>query len=176
MNGNRAVVAADYSVINLRFEYPGFVGAEKYAIVSDLGKEELEKRHGEELRQFSPYIMLSKEAADAMYEFGRNEDKYAKRKQRTINPFGYEEGTTEACCDELVTDNLFEIVQSRLDKERLQKALSEIPEIQRRRVEMYYFEGLNLEEISAREGINVSAIWRSITAGLNRLKKKMEDF
>ena len=170
MNGNRAVVVTEYSVINLRFEYPGFVGTEKYAIVSDLGKEELEEKYGEELIQFRPYIMLSKEAADAIYEFGKNEDKYAKRRQRSVNPYGYEDGTTEACCDELVTDNLFEIVQANLDKERIAVGMTQLTSVQRRRIEMYYFENIPVREIAEIEGVDKRAVQDSIKYALKKLK------
>ncbi len=171
MNGNRVVVTEEYSVINLRYEYPGFVGSEKYAVVSDLSKEVLEKLYESELKPYVPFVVLTEAEAAAFSDFNRNEDKFVKRQQLYSDVYGYEEGTTEVCYGELVQDNLFDIVSGNLDKEKLQQALSQLKDAQRSRVEMYYLEGYTVREIAELEGVDKRAVQDSIKYALKKLKK-----
>jgi hypothetical protein len=175
MNGNRVVVTEEYSIINLRYEYPGFVGSEKYAVVTDLSKEALEKLYGTELKPYVPFVVLTKTEAAAFSDFNRNEDKFEKRQQLYSDAYGYEEGTTEVCYGELVQDNLFDIVSGNLDKERLVTALVKLSEAQKRRIEMYYLEGYTAQEIADIEGVRLYAVQKSIQAGLKILKRLLDE-
>jgi RNA polymerase sigma-70 factor (ECF subfamily) len=59
----------------------------------------------------------------------------------------------------------------KLTMEELPDALAKLPEIQRRRVRAYYYEGLTYREIAAREGVNHTKIAKSVDATLGNLKK-----
>jgi hypothetical protein len=175
MTGTKVAATVEYSVIDLRYEYPGFVGSEKYAVISDLSAREIEKLYGDELKPYIPYVVLSVAEGDAMKEFCRNEDKHAKRQKRSVDAFGYEEGVTEMCHEELIQDNLFDVVSDHLDKEKLFAAMSKLPNVQKRRIEMHFFDGLSIGEIANKEGHAKSTVHESVSAGLKKLKALMDE-
>lgn len=55
--------------------------------------------------------------------------------------------------------------------ERLHKAISKLPEVQRRRVIMYFFGDLTYEQIAEMEGCKYQAVQSSIYAALKTLKR-----
>ena len=54
---------------------------------------------------------------------------------------------------------------------QLHKAISELPDIQRRRLILYYFQGLTYEQIAEMEGCTFQAVAKSVAAAEKRLKK-----
>ena len=65
------------------------------------------------------------------------------------------------------------IVRRRSKKEyaQLHRAISELPEIQKRRLILYYFQGLTYEQIAGMEGCTFQAVAKSVAAAEKRLKK-----
>ena len=53
---------------------------------------------------------------------------------------------------------------------QLHRAISELPEIQRRRLLLYYFQGLTYEQIAGMEGCTFQAVAKSVAAAEKRLK------
>ena len=53
---------ADCKVIRLKYEYPGYTGTEKYAIISDLSYEQIVEKHAPVVKQYIHYSMNSKHA------------------------------------------------------------------------------------------------------------------
>lgn len=102
---------ADCKVIRLKYEYPGYTGTEKYAIISDLSYEQIVEKHAPVVKQYIPFLLLSKAAGEVFAEFKRNEDKFFKRMQRD-DSYGFEDGTTElynsGICVPDFTGELFE--------------------------------------------------------------------
>ena len=64
-----------------------------------------------------------------------------------------------------------EIVISNLEKEKIHKAILKLPEIQRRRIKMYFFEELTQKEIANKEGTSIRAIQYSLKIALKNLRK-----
>ena len=58
--------------------------------------------------------------------------------------------------------------------EELYTAISMLPEIQKRRLVLYYFVGLTYEQISEMEGCSFQAIAKSVTTAEKKLKKLLE--
>lgn len=102
---------ADCKVIRLKYEYPGYTGTEKYAIISDLSYEQIVEKHAPVVKQYIPFLLLSKAAGEVFAEFKRNEDKFFKRMQRD-DSYGFDDGTTElynaGICVPDFTGELFE--------------------------------------------------------------------
>ena len=46
-------------IINLRYEYYGYMGNEKWAIVSELTKQEIIKKFQKEIKGFTQFVLLS---------------------------------------------------------------------------------------------------------------------
>ena len=68
----------------------------------------------------------------------------------------------------LVDDNN---IENRLSKIR---GYSKLSDVQKARVQMYYFEGMNITEIAERQGVNVNAVWKSLQLAITQLKKILE--
>ncbi len=62
-------------------------------------------------------------------------------------------------------------VGSRLNRERLLEALDDLPEKQRRTLELFFFEGLDMHEISERSGDTLVNIRHYYYRGLDKLRK-----
>ena len=69
----------DCTVINLRREYPGYTGQEKYMLLTDLSEKELMDKHGEALKAFRPYIICGRELLSIINAYSNNEQKHWKR-------------------------------------------------------------------------------------------------
>lgn len=74
----------------------------------------------------------------------------------------------------LKEESLEEQVLKKLEMERLHRAISQLPEIQRRRIIFYYFENLTYEQIAMLEGCTITPIKNSIGKALKNLKKILE--
>ena len=68
-----------------------------------------------------------------------------------------------------------EIVFQRMRKEKLHSAISMLPEIQRRRVNLYFFGGYTYEQIAKREGCTKRAVKKSVDGAIENLKKYLEE-
>lgn len=55
--------------------------------------------------------------------------------------------------------------------EQLRRAIADLPEVQRRRLVMYYFDSLTYEEIAEKEGCTHPAVIKSVKTALSKLKK-----
>lgn len=58
----------------------------------------------------------------------------------------------------------------RMEYAQLHRAISKLPEIQRRRLILYYFQGLTYEQIAGMEGCTFQAVAKSVAAAEKRLK------
>jgi RNA polymerase sigma-70 factor (ECF subfamily) len=86
---------------------------------------------------------------------------------------GFYVGTDIASLDDTLlgkTDVEREIA-SELDRSQLEKAFEELPEMQRRTLDLFYFEGLDLREISARLNEPWENVRHHFYRGLERLRK-----
>lgn len=81
-------------VIKLGYEYPGYTGTEKYAIVTDLSYAQIMERYAPVAEHYCPFLLLSKAAGEVIADFKRNEDKFSKRMQKD-DCYGFEDGMTE---------------------------------------------------------------------------------
>lgn len=57
----------------------------------------------------------------------------------------------------------------------LREGVNRLPETQKRRLQMYFFDGLTYEEIAAREGCTVMPVKRSIDRAVEKIKKYLEN-
>ena len=94
--------ANDCKLINLRYEYHGYTGTEKWAIVTELAEEELWVKYPDVIRRYTPFILLSMAQGEVIDESYRNNDKYEKRAKRTIDVYGYEDDISEQFHRELI--------------------------------------------------------------------------
>ena len=163
----------DCKILSLAKEYPGYVGYEKYMILTDLTKDELNQKYSVLLNNYEPYIIGSSQLYSPIADYEKNEDKFEKRNARN---------TISICVDE-DADNTFESLQvgdyltelseqQDADEKRrlIHTALGTLTDSQRRRLLMWAINGMTEEEIAMREGSSQQAISKN----LNKARKKIE--
>jgi len=115
-------------------------------------------------------VMVSQEVADYLEDCRRETQRQMKQIQRRQAAVRCEENFVEelmATPPECFVDELL----SRMELERLPGFIAQLPEIQRRRLRGYFYEGLTYRELAAREGVDHKAIVRSVDSALKKLKK-----
>ena len=70
---------------------------------------------------------------------------------------------------------LEDIVENTIINEELRKAIDSLSEIQKRRIKLYYFEGLTQQEIANREGTSLRAVQYTLNSAMNELKKILKN-
>ena len=81
---------------------------------------------------------------------------------------------TEASLNERMVQkplSLEAVVSFQLECEELHRAINHLPIVQRRRLILYYFADLTLNQIAEIEGCSLQAIDKSVKAALKKLKK-----
>ena len=160
----------DCKVIYLDREYNGFIGSQKWAIITDLGEEELRRKYVDELKEYIPYIMLSKAQGEPIMESIRNNHKHEMRNKRTTEPFDYDDELLPVFHSELLSfadpmeekERIFKRVEEEhmLDEQiiKVQKTLSLMKPIQRDRLIKNVVRGLSSRKIAKEEGVNYSTV------------------
>ena len=85
--------------------------------------------------------------------------------------------------DETLNDRVFykaerieDIVSESIEYEQLHRAVSELPEVQRRRLKLYFFGELTYEQIAKLEGCTKRAVKFSVDIAVEKLKKNFKIF
>ena len=64
----------DCKIIKLKYEYPGYTGEEKWAIITGLTEEELNEKYAEKTASLRPFIVLDLAFGKARTKFINNEN------------------------------------------------------------------------------------------------------
>ena len=180
--------AKDCKLINLRYEYTNYTGEEKWAVVTELTKKELRKKYPDIVKRYTPFVLLSMAQGEVINESDRNDDKYEKRAKRTLDVYGYEDDISEQFHRELITPfadpfEQAEEEQLKIEKEQLRrmeiakvrKVLEMMKPIQKERLCKVVLLGLSSRKIAQEEGVNYSAVDKSIAAAIKNFKKYYEN-
>ena len=180
--------AKDCKLINLRYEYRGYTGTEKWAIVTELAEEELWVKYPDVIRRYTPFILLSMAQGEGSDEGHKNDDKYIKRAKRTFDVYGYEDDISEQFHRELITpfvDPFEQAEEERLEEEKEQlrrleiakvrQVLDMLKPIQRERLIKAILLGLSSRKIAKEEGVNYSVVDKSLAAARKNFKKFYEN-
>ena len=73
-----------------------------------------------------------------------------------------------------VQESVEDIVIRNIQNEKVHRAIGMLPEVQRRRIRLYYFEGLTYKQIAEIENCRYQAIEKSINSALKKLKKFLD--
>ena len=71
-------------------------------------------------------------------------------------------------------ESVEDIVICNLQNKKVHNAIGMLPEVQKRRIKMYFFDGMTYEEISARENCKHPAVVKSVKAALEKLRIILE--
>lgn len=155
-------------VIDLAKEYQEYTETERYAIITELTKEELLEKYGDIVESYMPFVLLSLQHGEVIAEFNRNNEKFKKRQQLYGEYYSFEDGTTEQFHNE-VSDNFF--ADNYIESLTIQDALKTLPAIQRNRIIKRYYLGYSARAIAKQEGTSHTAVNKSITLGLEKIRK-----
>ena len=118
-------------------------------------------------------IKVKTKVAEYLEECRRDLHSQSKKKRRNQDSIKCEEDFIETFMATPPVGFEDELIW-RLEQERLPGLIALLPEIQRRRLTAYYYEGLSYREIAAREGVDHRAVNRSVESAIKFLKKYFE--
>lgn len=175
-------------LINLRYEYAGYTGTERWAIITELSEKELFQKYPDVVSRYMPFVMLSVAQGNVIDEAHRNDDKYAKRSKRTIDSYEYDDNISQQFHKELVVPYIDPIeaeeiaeleqlksLQRNFEILKVREILAMLQPIQRQRLIKYVLEGKSIREIATEEGTYHSSVSKSITAAIKNFKKFYEN-
>lgn len=87
--------AKDCMLINLLYEYSGFTGYEKWAIVTELSEKELKSKYPDVIRRYTPFVLLSVAQGEVITDYQNAEAKERMGKLRFGHPFDINDGEFE---------------------------------------------------------------------------------
>lgn len=183
-NNKKGQDGKKYKVINLKYEYEGYGGNEKWAIISELSEKELYGLYPDEMRRYSSFLLLSVEQGKAIADFKLNEDKYRKRSINNEDYFGYSEGLTENLHTEAIVSDFVEQqeneeyckMREELKQRLFDQAIASLTEKQRRHLLLRYVEGKTSVEIAREEGISEQAVRKNTQTAIRKFEKIFRDF
>lgn len=113
---------------------------------------------------------INKELFDTMDQFELNDLSALNERD---NHFEQSELTEESLSKRAIVQQvpLDELIFERLQHKKLHKAISRLPDLQRRRLVLYYFGGYTYEQIARMEGCSKVAVKYTIDKAIDSLKK-----
>ena len=174
---NKTIISAlneqfyiDCKVVSTKREYPSYTGIEKWIIITDLTEEELNGKYAEQIAPLRPFIVLSRSFGEVRENYIRNEQKHRMRAVRTVEPFDYDDELIAAHHPEIVQDSLEDELMRQFEYEKLQQAIATLNPIQKRRLQMFFFENMSYAKIAEKEGIAKSAAFKSVVSAIENVK------
>ncbi len=119
-------------------------------------------------------IEIKKELFDLFDQFELDDISFFNEVDRHIE----QSELSEAMLEQRVFQPLCSVedeVYHSLQMQAVRTQISCLPDIQKRRLQMYFFEGLTYEEIAAMEGCTVMPVKRSIDRALRKIKSFFEN-
>lgn len=167
--------ASECKLINLKYEYKGYTGNEKFAIITELSEEELKQKYPDIIERYVPFLLLSMKHGEVIAEAHRNDDKFAKRAKRHGSLFDINDGCFEEHHPELaVNDDIIEAIEFEEQIDQLYEYINRLDETLKRRLTKHYLEEKSMTQIALEEGVSRVAIKKSITLAIKKLKKFYE--
>lgn len=164
--------ANDCKLINLRYEYHGYTGTEKWAIVTELAEEELWVKYPDVIRRYTPFILLSMAQGEVITEYQNYEARERMRKLRFGHAFDINDGEFEEHHPEFAVEyNFLESITLQDNIKRLRVAMESLNEKQKSRIIDYYFYEKTFEQIAVEDGVTKQSVDESIRTAIKKLKK-----
>ncbi len=164
--------ALECKAINLSYEYDGYTGEERYAIITALSETEMLDKYADILDYYAPYVLLTEEQGAAIIEHQNNEAKHRMRNLRSGHAFDINDGEFEEHHPEFaVCEDIIEKIELQNQIRQLREAIATLPEVQKRRLVKYFFEGRTYKQIGAEEGVDYTSVRESIAVAIKKLKK-----
>ena len=170
-------------VINLAAEYDGYTGAEKYALVTALSLDELEARYSKDIQRYKPFLILTPEMGEAIREYHRNNEKFAKREAREESVFITCSEAEESQIQALSVEDAQTILQAESDdveeSQRIyqlsSKALKTLTPLQREYLIRHFINGESIRAIAEQTGTRKNNVLKTYRRGLKKYIRAIND-
>jgi len=168
----------DCKVINLSMEYEGYTGDVMHAIITDLTEEELEARYSNEINQYRPFVILTREMGAAMKEYDRNEKKHQMRQIRNEYLLDctkdYDSLVRLLSVEDYLDQKVAEFERQQfIEFGRI--AMQSLTQLQKEYLIRHYLRGESYVDIAKSEGKSVSTISRSCHGGRTMFIKTIRE-
>ena len=141
-----------------------------YTICEKDGRYYLSFKDGQAVRH---EMEIQKDLFDALNQFELDDLSILNEWDRHIEHYEQTEQSLNRRA-RLKAETVEESVLHRMEQEQLHRAIRALPEIQRRRLTLYYFQGLTYEKIAEMEGCTKRAVKFSVDIAVEKLKKFFE--
>ena len=162
-------------VVNLKREYPGYVGAEEWGIITPLSLKDLHEQFEAQIILLEPFVVLPIHFDQIRREFLKNEKKHEKRAERSVCIFDYTEETERHHPEILSPLSLEEEFIIREEKGGLYDAIKSLDPVQKGRIIKRFFQGKSLRKIAMEEGRSYATVYESYLLALKNLKHILEN-
>ena len=168
----------DCKVIVLKDEYYGFVGREKFAIITRLSAHQLFGMYQDEFKVLRPFVIMTPEMGEIVREYKKADECYKKRYSRgsefLISCLESEENLISGLQveDSQTIKEQKEYEQSRVTSIRIgiHSGLDTLTELQKKYLLEYCLENKPLKQIAKEEGKSIA----TINISISNAKKKIE--
>lgn len=162
-------------IIDLIKEYENPNMNIRWGIITDLPESILLDLFNKDIEAFTPFLILSEAQGEAIFESHRNHDKF-KWRYNNKEVCGLSDEVVSIFVRDLRSLNNIEILLNHIEyREILDQALSLLSKKQLGRVEHYYFDDMNEQEIADEEGVKKSSVHESITRAIQKMKKQYNE-
>lgn len=142
-----------------------------YTLTEKEGKQLLSFRDGQGvLRE----LQITKELFEVLNQFELDDLSVLNEWDRHIEHFEQTEQSLNRRAY-YKAESVEDAVLRNIEYERLHRAISELPETQRRRLTLYYFRGLTYEQIAKMEGCSHPAVIKSVSAAIEKIRKILSE-
>ena len=148
----------DIKIIDLRKEYSGYNEDIPYAIVTNLSENELAEKLGDDIEQYSPYIILTRAMYKAMRNSFLNDERERLRNIKYHDAFALD---AAMCLVDEFANPVF-ICESLYTLDCIYKRMRELPGDIGPRVFKKYVFGFTAREIAVQEGTSYAEVRKCI--------------
>lgn len=85
LNNQEELFARDCKLINLKYEYDGYTGTEKWAVITELTEEELWDKYPDIISRYTPFVLLSMAQGKVIIDDNRETHRCEMRDARHLS-------------------------------------------------------------------------------------------
>lgn len=163
--------------IDLKYEYKGYTGNERFAIVTEHTEKELMDRFPNIIGTYMPFVLLSTAQGKVIDDANRADDAYRKRVNRHQEFVSLDDEDFEwkHSKDLIKThEDILDVLIKEETTSKLHQCLYKLSDKQRERIYKYFFYGMSYTEIANEEDVSRSSVSESIEGALKKLRKMLK--
>lgn len=165
----------EYIVVSIIKLYPGFIGTEKWVLISDTPESDLVTKYSQELEKYRPWVYITLEQYTVMIDWKRNEDTHRRRiyggDKRNFGKefcYGVDGSYIDKIMEETSDGNYSYSMELPLDL--LFGGYNSLTPVQKERLEKKFIDKMLVCDIAKQENVSHRAVIKSIEQGIKKLR------